>query len=548
MASLKPNKSVLGPVLAQHLLRRASFVYSKAVLDQFSVLTAAQALDLLVEKDRLIVKLPYDPYPDSNPDGFWTESADAPQCFIGHDRKKNIVTAWWWYNAIHSPTLQYKMSHFLSTRFTVQKSACRASTYFYDYLQLLLFYSEGNYKDLAQKMTTNSAMLYYLNNNTNSKKAPNENYAREFLELFTIGKGAQIADGNYTNYTEEDVVQAARVLTGFRVKLDRSVVDATTGIPTAQVVFAAHDPNPKVFSAAFQNTIIEAATAANGMHKELEDFIAMVFNQKATAQNICRKLYQYFVKSTISVEIENDIIKPLAKELFQNGYEIKPIMRKLLESKHFYDLEGANKADRTLGSMIKSPLQQLSEIASYFEASIPDPRTNPTAYYIDFWQNFVSNTFLIKADMNLFNPESVAGHPAYYQAPTYDKNWISSVTLLARYRLGESLLDGKNRIKGGGSTAVKINILEGIKSGTLISNALDPYTITTEFCSVFFGQVPDANLINFFMNTYLLQGHTSDFWTQAWNSYLTTNKSTVVEPRLKLLLSKILSAPESLVC
>ena len=78
------------------------------------------------------------------------------------------------------------------------------------------------------------------------------------------------------------------------------------------------------------------------MDTELDNYIEMVFNQPATAKNICRKIYTYFVKSNISAEVENDIINPLAQDLYNNGYEIIPIIRKLLESQHFYDLDDSN--------------------------------------------------------------------------------------------------------------------------------------------------------------------------------------------------------------
>ena len=198
MASLNQNTNILGVKNAKHLLRRASFVYTKTLIDQYSVLTPNEALDLLLTTSPLSVEFPYDPLPIATPDGFWTESTALATSFTGQARKRAIVSGGWWYNAIKSPNLKYKLSHFLSTCFTVESSGSGTSTEFYDYIRLLLFYSYGNYKTLAKKMTLNNSMLTYLNNTSNSKTAPNENYAREFLELFTIGKGLQIGTGNYS--------------------------------------------------------------------------------------------------------------------------------------------------------------------------------------------------------------------------------------------------------------------------------------------------------------------------------------------------------------
>ena len=128
--------------------------------------------------------------------------------------------------------LKNKLVFFLHTCFTVAKdSGAGKSAYFYDYLRLLDFYAYGSIKTLAKKITFDNAMLYYLDNTTNNKDNPNENYAREFLELFTILKGPQIANGNYTKYTEHDIQQAARVFSGIKVKPNRDNIDNDTGIP-----------------------------------------------------------------------------------------------------------------------------------------------------------------------------------------------------------------------------------------------------------------------------------------------------------------------------
>jgi hypothetical protein len=147
--------------------------------------------------------------------------------------------------------------------------------------------------------------------------------------------------------------------------------------------------------------------------------------------------------------------------------------------------------------------------------------------------------------MILFDPENVAGHPAYYQAPDFDKNWISASTLIARYRLGESLLDGYNRISGNAATNTKINISDVIRNSNIVSVANDPFVLTSELCNALFAQEPDVDRINYFMNSYLLQGLTNNYWTTAWDDYIATNSNTVVEFRLKLLVKNILRAPES---
>ena len=545
MASLDQHTGILGQRNAKHLLRRSTFVYTKQLIDQYALLTPNQALNLLLTSNTPLVSLPYDPLPTTAPDGFWTESTALATSFANQGRKGSIVAGWWWYNAINSPNLKYKLSHFLSTCFTVEIDASSSATDFYDYIRLLLHYSYGNYKTLAKKMTLNNNMLYYLNNNSNTKTAPNENYAREFFELFTIGKGPQIGVGNYTTYTEADVVQAARVLTGFRRLNTRTIIDSDTSLPKGYNVFSLHHTSPKTFSSAFNNTVITAATNDVGMDTELNDFVNMIFNQQATAKNICRKMYIYFVKGTITPEVETDIITPLAQDFYNNGYEIAPIIRKLLESKHFYDLDDSDATNETIGGMIKSPINQLSEICTYLKDTISNPNTSAYDFYYKFWSLFAYNSYLTGANMMLFNPENVAGHPAYYQAPGFDKNWISATNLISRYRLGESLLDGYNRISGNSTIITKINISTVIKDGNIISVANDPYILTSELCNALFAQNPNSDRVNYFMNSFLLQGLATFYWTNAWDDYIATGVNSVVESRLKLLVTNILRAPES---
>lgn len=546
MASLNTYNSVLGTKNARHLIRRTTFVYTKTFVDQISLLTPSQALDLLLTVNPLNLSLPYDPLPEGSPDGFWTESTLLATSFQNQDRKASIVSGWWWYNAIKTPTMQYKLSHFFSTCFTVEKgNGAGSASEFYDYLRLLLFYSYGNYKTLAKKMSVNNSMLNYLSNTSNSKNAPNENYAREFLELFTIGKGEQIAPGNYTNYTEADIVHAARVLTGFRRQPNRSVVDSETGIPKGYNLFSSHHTSVKQFSAAFNNTAIQPALDGAGMDQELEGFVNMIFQQEATAKNICRKLYSYFVRSKISQEVENDIIVPLSQQLLDNDYEIVPVVRKLMESVHFYDLDDNNSTDEIIGGIIRSPIQQLSELCTYFQASVPDPTLNTTEFYITFWDSFVHSSFLKKANMILFDPDNVAGHQAYYQAPEYDKHWASASTLNARYKLGESLLDGKNRIEGNTDILCQIDITEFVRNSGSISVPDDPFILTSELCNALFAQEPEEARINFLMNTFLLQESPPSDWTALWGFYIQANFSSVVDLRLKALLTYILKAPES---
>ena len=140
-------------------------------------------------------------------------------------------------------------------------------------------------------------MLNYLDNTQNNANNPNENYAREFLELFTITKGEQIGEGDYSTYTENDVIMAAKVFSGFKTKLDRTIIDPDTGIPMGRISVNQHDQSTKIFSHAFDNYELSGGTDENTIMLELHQFVDMIFNKEETARAYVSKLYRFFVKS-----------------------------------------------------------------------------------------------------------------------------------------------------------------------------------------------------------------------------------------------------------
>ncbi|MEC8323861.1 MAG: DUF1800 family protein, partial [Bacteroidota bacterium] len=318
MPSLNQYNSVLGLRKAKHLLRRACFHYNKATLNHFATLTPLQAVAELTQEPTTPWEHPYDL--TANPqdgavDGFWIHSGNPPSAFpYGHVRKRSIITGWWWYNMMQQNSLKHKLIFFLHTCFTTAKEGSPKSSHFYDHLQLLNHYAYGNIQTLAEKISFDNVMLLYLDNAENIKDSPNENYAREFLELFTILKGPQVAEGNYTNYTEQDVQQAARVFTGIKPKYDRTIIDSDTGIPCGFVNNNQHDTGSKTFSEAFGGQTIQGGSGLEGVRNELSDFVEMIFSQTETAKAYCRKLYRFYVKSEWDESVENAIITPMAAQ------------------------------------------------------------------------------------------------------------------------------------------------------------------------------------------------------------------------------------------
>ncbi len=540
MSYLNKNTSVLGLRNAKHLLRRASFIYTKEVLTEFATLTPEEAFNKLIEDQTDKWAAPYDPRPETAPDGYWLSSPNLPNSFDGQFRKRRIVTSWWWYNAINQNSLRQKMTFFLHTSFTVSKdNGAGTSTHFYDHMKLLDFYAFGNIKTLSKKITFDNAMLDYLNNTQNNARNPNENYAREFLELFTILKAEQIGSGDYTNYTELDVQQAAKVFSGIKTQVDRSLVDTDTNLPIGRIQINTHDKEDKTFSHAFDDTIIKGKDTDDGVVEELSDFVEMVFSKEATAVSFIRKLYRYFVKSEWEEEIETNVIIPLAKELQDNDYEILPIVKKLLISNHFYDLDDTDASNEIIGSILKSPLQLLNEITSFFKLDIPDPDTDVEEFYSFF--NFIHNFYLAAGGMNLWSPDSVAGYPAHYQAPDFDRHWFSSNTVLARYKLIESFLTGRNKIRYNGKINVELNITTFIQ--TTITNPSLANDLITELADHLYPESISEERKAYFAQN-LLEGFADFYWTDAWVTFERTNDDTIVKTRLSALITQMINAPE----
>ena len=543
MPSLVAFSQPLGKRRAKHLLRRACFNFSPEKINEFSALTPSQALWALSAPSSPKLYEPIDPRGQDWDDMHWTSSINLPGDFTRQGAKRVSISGWWWYNAFNEVSLEHKLTLFLHTCFTTSKdSGTGASTYFYDHLRLLQKHAFGNLKSLANKITIDNAMLFYLDNNVNNRWNPNENYAREFLELFTILKGEQKGDGDYTNFKEHDVQMAAQVFSGFKNKNDRSIIDADTGLPMGYINANHHVQDDKTFSSAFGNTTILGGTDSSSILKEHEDFVDMVFSQEATAISYIRKMYRFFLKSEWSESVETDIILPLSQDLRDNGFQLLPVLKKLLESEHFYDEDDSNNTDHKIGAIIKHPMQLWTEIISAFKVDLVDANDQEKweEYYHYFFKNFAHNSCFIAAGFNMFAPDSVAGYPADYQEPNYDRQWFTSVSIIARYKYIDSLLSGKNLITGGGKFESIIDSVDYVES--TISNPFDATTIVTEIAQYLYPEDISHARIDYFKE--FLTGTLGDvYWTGAWGDYK-GGDDTTARIRLNELLKAMVNAAE----
>ena len=573
MASLNEHTQDLDLRLTKHLLRRACFHYSKSDLDQYVGKTADEILNLLSSAKIFTMEWPNDPVTQGNlsgcagiQDGFWLNTGiwtnTSYPC--AQNRKRSIVAGWWWYNCINQNTLVDKLTWFLFTTFTLSKDdGSGKSAHFFDYLNLLQFYADKSVKDLARKITFDNSMLYYLDNSENNKNNPNENYAREFLELFTIGKGEQVGDGDYTNYTEHDVVQAARVFSGIKFKNNRDNYDPDTvktphypsGIPKGYIKTNVHDPGDKTFSYAFNNQTITGGNSSSSIESELDDFVEMIFNQIETAKNYVRKLYRMFVRSEWDQEVEDDIITPLAQQLQSNGYNLLEVLKTLLKSKHFFDLDDTDSTNENIGAIIKNPLQFVNELIQLLGVVIPDPNTPQTPqgsgynihnenfrYYI-FWNAFLHNSFFASTGMTPFAPATVAGYPGDYQPPAYDKAWFNPNNIVARYNTILSFIgqdynnvnssNGFNKIKGVQTTQSGAQYYERIWTffdavdflENTVTDPFDANKIVEELSEILYCESIDSFRVSYFVKFLIHNNEPNYVWYNTWNAFKNGNST-----------------------
>ena len=300
-----------------------------------------------------------------------------------------------------------------------------------------------------------------------------------------------------------------------------------------------HDPNDKTFSSAFNNQVITGRNTAETMFDELDDFVEMVFAQEETAKAYCRKLYRYFVKSDISTAAETDIIEPLAQILINNNYEIAPVVTTLLSSEHFYDADDDDATDNIIGSIIKSPLQLVSEVFSFFDISYPDPETEPLLFYRNFFHWYIHQNYFKPAGMEFYNPDSVAGYPAYYQIPGFDRNWFSSNTIIGRYTLVAAILT-QNYINADLDTVLFV------ENNIEVNVAQDPNTLISTLTDLMFPESVDTDRINYF-KTFLIGDADDYYWTGAWLQYINTHSEddkNTVKIRLDALIIALVNAAE----
>ena len=391
---------------AAHLLERAGFGGTPEDIGRLAAMTPRQAVDSLVDFESIKSDLkPFDesgiwdpgmdPFPPSRAEAVRIarehgeglgEKVLAPGTqrrlqpvvdkFFYSLTANNIETQrlglWWANRMIASPRpLEEKLTLFWHGHFATGQNKVRDYRMMLQQNRMLRANASGTLRDLLVGILKDPGMLVYLDNGENVKSHPNENFGRELLELFSMGVG---------NYSERDVREAARAFTGW-----------TNDVLTYKFDTEQHDFGEKTF--------LGRTGPLNG-----EDIIDTILAQPVTGEYVAGKLYRYFVRDEISSDVKAD----LGRSFRASGYQIKPLMRRMLLSKDFYSTP-------SVATQIKSPVHLV--VSTYKKMGLREIPTIP-----DFGRMTGG------LGQTLFEPPNVAGWAG-------GRTWITPATLLQRGNL-----------------------------------------------------------------------------------------------------------------
>lgn len=518
--SLTPYAGSWTTAEAGHLLRRATFgpTYQQ-ILDAVSNGMPATVASLMT------IPTIGEPIAYDTDEGIVAEGESWIGAVYPADPIEQGTTAQARYRSLHawlmerinneqdSISIAEKMCLFWQNHFGAIASAdYRAS---YSYLMLLRSHALGDFKQLVKDVTIDANMLEFLNGDKNSVQSPNENYARELLELFTIGKGPQIGPGDYTNYTEYDITVGAKILTGFYNEGYRS-----STLPNMTSVFNSwlHDDSVKTLSDKFGSAVINP----NGAD-EYADYIDVIFQQDEVANYICRKFYRYFVSSEINSDVEDQVISGLAATLITNNFNVQPVIEQLLLSEHFYDIE-------VRGCLIKNPLEMTFSLWNGTESKPNyDVPTRYPMHLMNFWvTSGIGQAYT--------SPPSVAGWPAYYQEPAFTQLWLNASYISQRF----STIDWYALYSGPASNGENWSI-DALKFLDNLPVPNDAPSVIDNMVDLFFPKgTSDSQKLS--LKAILTNGLPDFEWTIQYDEYVANPTDTGREGAITYQIKKTLAA------
>lgn len=369
---------------ARHLLARTGFGATMEDAAALAPLTREQAVRKILDGARTTAVTPGPEFLNAKEPAFPAlgqlnaENRKAQQDKT--NRHVQELKAWWYDEMLATPSpFTERMTLFWHNHFTSSLRKTRSPVLHYRQNALLRRESLGNFASMLGAVSRDPVMLDYLDNRLNRWEKPNENFARELLELFTLGEG---------HYSEQDIKNAARAFTGWTTSGDRERFVDNVRI---------HDPDSKTF--------LDRTGRFDG-----DDILKIILQQPRTAEFITEKLWREFVSPTPDPKE----VKRLAAVFRDGNYEIKPLMQAMLMSDAFW-------AQKNRGELIKSPVEFLVGTVRFFKETPADG--DALARYSR------------RLGQDIFDPPNVKGWAGYTA-------WISTDTLLAREQFLQRLLRG----------------------------------------------------------------------------------------------------------
>lgn len=561
--ALEPFEGNLGPRRARHILNRATYHPTWEKVNFYRNKTASETIDELFDYNP-INHPQLHPHHPIGTDGQRIVRVDINPINNPNNGYTPNIRTWMMFHSIKSFSIEWKLINFLHTLYPVELGVIDKQ-WAYDYIRIIKKYSKGSIKQFAKEASLSCAMLEYLNIHGSRPPQPDENFAREFLELFSIRKGNQVGPDDYTTYTEQDVRELAKIMTGF-VFTARSHnspqlperLTTTLGsnlgfdppfLPTAKVQAFVHWNESIQFSNRLQNySIPNPATTENGVREEFFHFVDHIYDRVRTARQVVVRLYRFFVGRVVNPYVRENIIGPLADDLLNQDYNIEFVVKKLLCSKHFFDEDDDQRWDNLYGGMVKSPADLLFGLINQLRIDIPTPDSGPSpanninrAQYTFTLLNKFQNELLAPSAQSYFSPFTVEGYSGYKQPP-WDRNWINSTTMVNRLEYPVKLtqnywIHGHLRF---------INLAEFVKDNSdLFPNPANSNVLVNHFLRHFLGFNVYGNGVQSVKNHYreaLMGGLSPTDWEINWNHYISSGYELEVRPRLEALYKSIVSS------
>lgn len=530
--SLTPYNGTFGRPELRHLLGRTLFGCSEADLQHFAGQNLAQVVDALLDfsNDTTPPLKTYTHNVGGTPDPgavdpdvpfgtTWVDTPRDPEAMVDTTIPR-IVSFLSWRTGLmvqQQRNLREKLTLFWANTMPVQTAQVPHGRMLYDYDQVLRNHCKGNFRQLITEVTLSPAMLLYLNGTFNNVLQPDENYARELMELFTLGEGS--------GYQETDVQQAARVLTGWIIREQDNGVPI---LPETQFIPLLHDTGNKQFSNFFGNAAIAGQSGTNAGLNELNALLDLILSREAHALHVCREMYRFFVKGEIDAQVEAEVIAPLA-ELYRDQQDapdhLEQVFRALFTSAHFFSAD-------VRACRVKSPADLVIGGLRAFGMPFPTPQQVEAQYQI--WRDVYFLTTY--AGQEVFNPPNVAGWPAYHQAPNFDNIWVDTATFPLRnnamlgivavgFATGNDLYQEESR-----NLSFKVDLLQLVAQFT---DAYDPNALVEDAAGMLFAVPVSQGILQQLKTNYLLLGQQSDhYWTDAYELYVMDPETTDLTAQL----------------